>query len=52
MEKDQLYKVIAAVERLSQHPLAQAIVNYREKGIGINVEADNFQSVTGKGALC
>lgn len=41
---------VAAVESMSQHPLARAIVNYA-KGQGlITKEVSNFQSVTGKGA--
>ena len=36
VEKEQLLQKIAAVESLSQHPLAKAIVNYaREKGLEV-----------------
>jgi Zn2+/Cd2+-exporting ATPase len=51
VEKEQLLGEIAAVESLSQHPLAKAIVNYAiEKGVK-PIEAIDFQSVTGKGAF-
>lgn len=46
---DEVLRVAAAVERLSQHPLARAIVRAAEqKGLDIPI-ADQFQSVTGKG---
>ena len=51
VEKGRLLKEIAAVESLSQHPLAKAIVNYaREKEEEV-ISAIDFQSVTGKGAF-
>ncbi|MFJ7935023.1 heavy metal translocating P-type ATPase [Sporosarcina sp. NPDC096371] len=48
--KDQLLSSIAAVESMSQHPLAKAIVSYARKNGAETVAATNFQSVTGKGA--
>lgn len=51
VESEELLQKISAVESLSQHPLAKAIVNYsREKGLEV-IEATDFQSVTGKGAF-
>ena len=41
---------IAAVESLSQHPLAKAIVNFAHENGVANGKVGNFQSVTGKGA--
>lgn len=41
---------VAAVESMSQHPLARAIVTYAKEQGPINKEMTNFQSVTGKGA--
>ncbi|MEZ7173382.1 heavy metal translocating P-type ATPase [Sporosarcina sp. OR05] len=41
---------VAAVESMSQHPLARAIVNYAKGQGPITKEVSNFQSVTGKGA--
>ncbi|WP_342514238.1 heavy metal translocating P-type ATPase [Sporosarcina sp. FSL K6-1522] len=49
VEKAQLLGAVAAVEEMSQHPLAKAVTNYaRENGATMSV-ATNFQSVTGKG---
>ncbi|GKV54852.1 hypothetical protein NCCP2222_07990 [Sporosarcina sp. NCCP-2222] len=41
---------IAAVESMSQHPLAKAIVQYAKAEGAQPAEVENFQSVTGKGA--
>jgi len=42
-------RLIASLERASEHPLAEAIVKgAEERGIEL-AQADNFQSVTGKG---
>ncbi len=39
----------AALERLSEHPLAQAIVNYAQEQKSALPPAEQFESVTGKG---
>jgi heavy metal translocating P-type ATPase len=39
----------AALEKLSEHPLAQAIVSYAIKQAAPTLTASNFESVTGKG---
>ena len=50
VDSEKLLHSVAAVESLSQHPLANAIVNYaKSRGIG-TAEVTGFQSVTGKGA--
>ncbi|HEX5563672.1 MAG TPA: heavy metal translocating P-type ATPase, partial [Sporosarcina sp.] len=50
MDEKELISIAAAVESMSQHPLAKAILSY-SKRIGAPIkEATNFQSVTGKGA--
>ena len=50
IQEDQLLQLVAAVEKQSQHPLAQAILTkLHEKGLAELVPTD-FQSVTGKGA--
>ncbi len=49
-EKERLLRAVAAVESLSQHPLAKAIVTYANSNGIKNVHASDFQSVTGKGA--
>jgi Cu+-exporting ATPase len=48
-DKDEILRVAASLERGSEHPLAEAIVQgAEEKGIKL-VKADHFQSITGKG---
>jgi P-type Cu+ transporter len=48
-DKDQMLSLVAAVERASEHPLAQAIVSGAEsKGLDI-ASAYDFESVTGEG---
>ena len=50
-DKLDILQAVAAVESMSQHPLARAIVDYAvEQGTG-KAEIRNFQSVTGKGAF-
>lgn len=51
VDKKQLLTSVAAVESLSQHPLAKAIVTFSHKFGVDTVEASHFQSVTGKGAF-
>lgn len=47
--EDEILRVAASLERGSEHPLAEAIVQGAEgKGIGL-VKAEHFQSITGKG---
>lgn len=48
--KADILQSVAAVESMSQHPLARAIVNYAKGQGPITKEVSNFQSVTGKGA--
>ncbi len=45
--KNELISICAAIEQLSDHPLAQAVVSYVAPQPNIIVE--NFESVTGKG---
>ena len=48
-EENEILRLAAAVERHSEHPLAQAIVQEAEKR-KLNIpEVDQFQSVTGGG---
>ncbi|WP_201297946.1 heavy metal translocating P-type ATPase [Nocardia sp. CY41] len=47
----ELLRLIAAVERESEHPLAQAVVRYADKaGVG-QVRAEAFENVPGHGAI-
>ncbi len=50
MDRVTLLSAVAAVESLSQHPLAKAIVNYARLQDAPIEEVTNFHSVTGKGA--
>jgi len=45
-----LLSAIAAVESMSQHPLAKAVVDYAHQHGAQKAAVTNFQSVTGKGA--
>ncbi|AHJ96843.1 heavy metal translocating P-type ATPase [Hymenobacter swuensis] len=45
-----LLQVVAAVERQSEHPLAEAVVRYADSRQTVVVPASGFQAVEGKGA--
>ena len=48
-QEDEILRLAASLERSSEHPLAEAIVQgAEERGVQLT-QADNFQSVTGKG---
>jgi len=50
-EEDELLRLVASVERASEHPLAEAIVEGAiERGLELETAAE-FDSVTGKGAV-
>jgi Cu2+-exporting ATPase len=46
-----LLPLIAAVERESEHPLAEAVVRYADAASGENLEVEQFENVPGHGAL-
>ena len=49
-EEGEILRLVAALERASEHPLAAAIVRGAEdKGATADARVENFQSVTGKG---
>jgi Cu+-exporting ATPase len=51
LSEDELLRIAASLERGSEHPLAAAIVKGAEaKGLAL-AEAQDFQSVTGKGVI-
>jgi Cu+-exporting ATPase len=51
MEEDELLRLAASLERGSEHPLADAIVQgAAEKGVDL-AKAEDFESVTGKGVV-
>ncbi|WP_372869744.1 heavy metal translocating P-type ATPase, partial [Planomicrobium okeanokoites] len=50
MSVDEILKTAASIEKMSQHPLASAILRKAEKSSIELTEVENFQSITGKGA--
>jgi len=51
MPEDEVLRLVAAVERESEHPLAEAVVKHAD-GRGVtNVRAEAFENVPGHGAL-
>lgn len=52
-DKGLLLETAAAVEALSDHPLAKAVTEYAEKnGIQINSRPENTENISGKGIRC
>jgi Cu2+-exporting ATPase len=51
IDETRLLALVAAVERESEHPLAQAIVTEAERRGVPSLRAENFESVPGHGAL-
>src|SRR5699024_287010 len=49
MSVDDIIGISAAIESFSQHPLASAITRKADKSHVRNYQANNFQSMTGKG---
>ena len=49
-EASQLLQVVAAVERQSEHPLAEAVVRHADTQGGAGLTATGFRAVEGKGA--
>ena len=49
-EASQLLQVVAAVERQSEHPLAEAVVRHADAQGGASLTATGFRAVEGKGA--
>lgn len=50
IDTDEILKIATAIENFSQHPIASAIIRETEKRNIVAHEADDFQSITGKGA--
>lgn len=48
---NEFVRLVAAVERESEHPLAEAIVRAAETGEGSTARASDFESVAGHGAV-
>jgi P-type Cu2+ transporter len=51
LDDDELLRLVAAVERESEHPLAEAIVKAAEKRGVERLRAEQFESVAGHGAV-
>lgn len=49
INKNELLKIAASIEKPSEHPLADAIVEKAKKGNITLLDVDNFISITGKG---
>lgn len=49
-DKNELLKIATAIEKFSQHPIASAIIHETNKREIIPYEAEQFSSITGKGA--
>ncbi|KKU55590.1 MAG: Heavy metal translocating P-type ATPase [Candidatus Moranbacteria bacterium GW2011_GWE1_49_15] len=49
MDEDEILAVAASLEKLSEHPLAEAICNYAEEENIDLEEVQNFNSITGRG---
>lgn len=49
MEEDQLLRIAATVEKVSEHPLGQAIVRKGEERLLMITEPDTFMAIPGKG---
>ena len=49
LSDNELLKIAAGVEQLSEHPLAQAVVNAAKGRKQKFLEADNFENISGKG---
>jgi Cu2+-exporting ATPase len=51
IEEAELLRLTAAVERLSEHPLAEAIVRRAEAAGSLEAGAEEFESIPGHGAI-
>lgn len=49
MDRDELLRITATVEKASEHPLGQAIVRKGEEGLLKIIEPETFMAVPGKG---
>lgn len=49
IESDELIRIAASIEKLSEHPLAEAIVDYAYENKYVLAPAENFNAIPGKG---
>src|SRR2546429_2506762 len=48
--EDEVLRLVAAIERESEHPLAQAVVSYAEANRAGHAKAEGFENIPGYGA--
>jgi P-type Cu2+ transporter len=51
MAKEEVLRLVAAIERESEHPLAQAVVTYAEASGAGHAKAEGFENIPGHGAI-
>jgi Cu2+-exporting ATPase len=51
MAKEEVLRLVAAIERESEHPLAQAVVTYAEANGAGHAKAEGFENIPGYGAI-
>src|SRR5438034_4272521 len=51
MPEEQVLRLVAAVERESEHPLAEAVVTYAEASGAALAKAEGFENIPGHGAI-
>ena len=51
IDEGELLRLVAAVERESEHPLAEAVVAYAEQAGAVRERAEGFENVPGHGAV-
>jgi Cu2+-exporting ATPase len=51
MAKTEVLRLVAAIERESEHPLAKAVVTYAEENGADPAKADAFENIPGHGAI-
>src|SRR5690606_3222514 len=51
IDEERLIALVGAIEQMSEHPLAEAIVRYAEERVIPLLTVEQFDSVTGQGAV-
>ena len=50
-DEDELIKYAASLERASEHPLAQSVIEYAKESNIALINVDNFEAIPGKGVI-
>jgi Cu2+-exporting ATPase len=50
-DEDSLFKSIASLNQYSEHPLAQAVVNFAKAKKSFLNRSQGFEAISGKGSL-